>query len=254
MLKKVAEFFQVVIFNNNIFLIGVLNIINLKNQIPKYSLVKSKIFFHACSTPLTILLSNLEFALDDESNVHIKQKSSLEAAKKLAKIINSVSGDVNKNERFCVMDSINEVFCLWNPRINNCNIDCKYFSDNEIYLIGNKLYFQEALSCILNNAFQAYKNKLHKPINLIVRKEDNNLKIDFVDFACGMNLITQKLALIDGLSFRKNGQGIGLHFVKKTIEEIFSGKMSIQSSPGFGTHITWIIPLTKPYNQNPLQS
>ncbi len=222
----------------------------------EYVFAHNKVFRHACSTPLTILISNLETQINSQGQTIEKElaKTSFEAVKKLSKLIEFMSDSDLKNEKFQIYEAINEVLILMRGKV-----DCSCFSSSllinkDLFLIGNKLYFQEALTCLFNNSIEAYSEIEQKPISLVVRKLGDDLRIDAIDYASGMNYFLQRMVLINGVSTKNKGTGLGLSFAKHTFENIFSGKMNIKSFVGLGTHIVCTIPLKKPYNQNLLQS
>jgi two-component system, NtrC family, nitrogen regulation sensor histidine kinase NtrY len=219
-------------------------------RFPEFSFSQNNIFRHACATPLTILMSNLEEDMVD-SNDKSRLSSSVEAVNKLTKIIGSVTENKVVNEKFEVCAAINEVLCLFYEKIDEGCISSRVLVNKKIFLVGNKLYFQEALTCILNNSIEAYGEVDKKPINIILRKMGALLRIDITDYASGMNLVMKRLVLLNGVSTKSKGTGLGLSFVKKTIEEKFFGTMSINSAVNFGTHVALTIPLLKPCNQSP---
>ena len=222
---------------------------------PSFVFSQKNVFIHACATPLTILMSNLEEeAVADRPQNRDRSKVSLKAVTRLSKIIKSVAGNQDFNEKFKICNAINEVLSLMRNKIEDDCFESKIFIEKDLFLVGNRLYFQEALTCILNNSIEAYKEIDCKPVSFIVRKGKNCLKIDIIDYASGMNLILQKLSLLRGVTTKKNGMGLGLYFAKKTVEDIFSGKMRMISSVGLGTRIALIIPLKKPCNQSLLLS
>ncbi len=214
---------------------------------PEYIFSDNRVFKHACSTPLTILMSNLEADLC-ETNIKRadRAKTSIEAVTKLTNIIQSVNQKDEFNEKFLVSKAINEVVCLMRGKIDRKYFEPRLLISNDVSLTGNKLYFQEALTCILNNSIESYNNIEQKPLSFVVRKVNNFLRIDEIDYGSGMNLFFQKILLFNGISTKKNGMGLGLRFAKRTVENIFSGKMMINSTVGLGTHVTWIIPLKRP--------
>ena len=104
---------------------------------------QNNIFQHACATPLTILLSNLEQELDGSIGIEKKNrlKSSIEAVKKLTKIIESSSRHCDTDEEFIICNAVNEVLCLLGGGIGKKYIGCKILIDKNLSLVGNKLYF-----------------------------------------------------------------------------------------------------------------
>jgi len=221
-----------------------------------FSFSQNSVFKHACATPLTILKSNLEEDLISTESSVLKEISkdrlfsSIEAVNKLVKIIESTTKRNVSNEKFDACSAINEVFCLFYGKIDEECISSRVLINNKLFIIGNKLYFQEVLICVLNNSIEAYGETDKKPINNIIREMSDFLRIDVTDYAKGMSSIMQKIVLLNGVSTKNTGAGLGLYFTKKTIEEIFLGKMSINSAVNFGTHVAWIIPLAKPCSQN----
>ncbi len=231
-------------------------------QRKKFLLHHSHVFKHACATPLTILFSNLEQDLNDylvkdiyflgsdgfnkklicEKNKK-RVKSSLEATKKLIELMKSSVGKVRADHQFSIVEAVNEVVILLKGRLRSRYFEVKMLIDKDLSLVGNKLYFQEALTCLINNAVEAYKNKKEKPITLLVRKEQNYLKLDVVDYASGMNVFLQKIVFFSGLTTKKKGSGLGLKFTKYTVTKLFAGKLVIKSALDCGTHVVMKIPL-----------
>lgn len=222
-----------------------------------YSLSNNKMFKHACATPLTIMLCNLEEAVTNEKGSSQKQKLkyALSATKRLSEIITSVTTSDSQPESFFVAKAINELTQIFNSEHKNNVILSTTNIKGSLKLKGSKLYFQEALVCLLKNSLEAYTGNRAKPVTLIARVCGNQLKVDLVDYACGMSLFTQKLVLYEGVSYKENGTGLGLFFTKRTIEGIFRGNFLMTSQVGLGTRICISIPINqKPYSQSLLQS
>jgi nitrogen fixation/metabolism regulation signal transduction histidine kinase len=213
------------------------------------------IFKHACMTPLTILSCTLE-SLQSETNQKTKEKNihgAQNAIDYLSKLINLVTQSEQKDNAFCVNESINEVAYLFKNK-NKCDLFYSNFLPIKLKLHGNKLYFQEIIICLLNNAYEAYTDKKLAHISLSVRIIKGQIFIGVVDFAKGMTPIGTKLALVKGISYKKNGLGLGLSFVKSSVETEFNGEFKIISGYGVGTHAQLSIPIPKPYNQSLLPS
>lgn len=212
----------------------------------QFALSQANVFRHACATPLTVLISSLE---NDEN-----AKVSLIAAKKLSEIIRSTSAISENESSFKVVDAILESLHISTSKYKDHQISKNILVDIKLEMTGNKLYFQEVISCIINNAMEAYENDDVKPINILVRRKNDHLEIVITDYGSGMSFLKQKLVALKGFTTKKSGKGIGLSFVKRTIEKLFYGNFKITSRSKVGTQVCLSIPLEKPYNQSLLSS
>lgn len=226
---------------------------NTKSEL--FQLQNNFVFRHACMTPLTILSCTLE-NIRDLKQKEVRQKNiqiAQDAVTHLTKLITAVTEPTDAEQEFNVHEAINEVIFLFKSK-TNCQIHYSNFLPKKLKLYGSKLYFQEIIICLLNNAYEAYQDKKIAHISLSVRIIKEQVFIGIVDFAKGMTPLGQKLALVKGISYKEKGLGLGLSFVKKTIEHEFRGVLKIMSEYGVGTHVQVAIPILKPYNQTLLQS
>lgn len=219
-----------------------------------FQLQNNFVFQHACMTPLTILSCSLD-TIESENSKTERNNSLIaakEATKRLTALIRSITHQEEVNQSFVVADAVQEVVLLF-KRKHGVKINYSCALSTEIKLYGNKLYFQEVLVCLLNNAKEAYSESQEVHISLLVKQVDNKVCIHVVDFAIGMSLLAQKMALMEGVSYKENGLGLGLFFTKKTIEAKFKGEMRINSKLGMGTHIQVMLPIQEPCTQSLLQ-
>ncbi|MFH2118125.1 MAG: HAMP domain-containing sensor histidine kinase [Candidatus Paceibacterota bacterium] len=115
---------------------------------------------------------------------------------------------------------------------------------NNFKLSGNKLFFQEIVACLLNNAYESYpQEKINKPIFLNFNLKNKFCVLSVTDGGQGMNWVKQKLSTTQFYSTKQNHSGLGLYFVKKALEEKFGGKLTLSSRPNKGTTITLNFPL-----------
>ena len=222
------------------------NTLNLKNNF---------VFRHACMTPLTIISCSLDAVEHAESQR--ERVASLTHARKavshLNKLITSIT-NINTDEfSFDVHQATTEVIYLFENKAN-CAVLYTNFIPKGLELSGSKLHYQEIIICLLNNAYEAYQNKKIAHISLSVRIINNSIFIGVADFAKGMTGVAQKLATVKGVSYKKDGLGLGLSFVKETVEKNFNGSLKMISGYGVGTHVQVTIPVPKSCSQNLSQS
>ena len=144
------------------------------------------VFQHACMTPLTILSCSLE-AIEDTSSKK-EMQDSIESAKlavsKLSEIILSTTKNATDTKSFIVFQTLNELVILF-KRKHNCTIEFSNLIEDDQELQGSKLYFQEMIICLLNNAVEAYSNIKNAYVSLVVRKVKNTIFVHVVDYASG---------------------------------------------------------------------
>jgi len=211
------------------------------------------VFRHACMTPLTILSCSLDNMENNSQADSQNIKNAKLAVSHLTKLIKTVTNHENRKQDFDVNMAVNEVVLLFKNK-TNCEIYIKNALPKNTIIRGSKIYFQEILVCLLNNAYEAYKDRKMAHVCLSVRIIKGQVFIGVVDFAKGMTNMGQFFAMVKGISYKEQGMGLGLSFVKHTIEKEFKGVLKIISGYGVGTHVQVAIPIQLPYNQSPLQS
>jgi len=213
-----------------------------------------KILNHAANTPITNILINLDLLTQDpnldhlSSNGHYYLQKALLSCKYLKKLMQqSSTKNLVSNHPFKIKNAITEVTQVCKKPTTNVQL-IKYLqlSGNE-QLIGNKLYFQETLICLLNNAFAAYKN-ISQPNQLVVLTasiENNRLEMKVVDSARGFLQLNDSSSLKNKLSITDIPiTGTGLEFAQKAIVNHFKGKILISTKLYKGTTVHCSLPLS----------
>lgn len=209
----------------------------------KVLLRNNYVFQHACKTPLTTLKCSIDLIKEGSANLDTEVLESADSAiLRLTELINSVTSQNLQESKFKVSTAIHEVIILLKNK-KQTSIKLTTARIDNLYLSGRKIYFQEMLVCMMNNAIEAYDTETEPHIDVMVQRKRNQLHIHVVDFASGMSLVAQKMACMQGLSYKESGMGLGLYFVKRTVEEEFLGKLDIQSKLGMGTHVHVVMPV-----------
>ena len=212
-----------------------------------------KILRHAAATPITNLLINLELLFQDptltqsQSNCSHYLKQAYLSAKYLQNIMNQCNQSTNSTQQFMIKDTLLELIELCKkPKLQGHLVHFLQLSGVE-KLQGNKLYFQEAIICLLNNAFQAYSEyTANKLVVLFCRIENNLLKIKVVDGATGLlqlNDIGSQSTHLESVDVPK--KGTGLQFVEQVITNHFQGKVKITTTLNKGTTVHCSLPIFK---------
>lgn len=214
-------------------------------------LARSDVFQHACRTPLTTLQCSLD-ALDSKAltkttannGFQTYLQTAKQAAAHLVALIKSL--DTNSHQTsFRPARVVQEVVNLVESQAaREVSLHPIIAFDFQLKLKGDPLYFGEALRCIIQNAIEAYDlQDLHKPVVVMGRCVAEHLIIEVIDGGQGMTSLATKLAFWKGLSYKKQGQGLGLAFVDNTIRIMFGGELTVSSQFGVGTRVVWRLPL-----------
>ncbi len=207
---------------------------------------------HSLATPVTNLLLNLELLQQDPNlnklkpNNDLYLKRALLSAKYLREIIKQCKiYDHRPEHQFNIKESLHELIQICQkPTSTKLLIPFIQLNGQE-QLTGNKLYFQEAVICLLNNAFQAYQRQnTNKYVLLFVNKTQQELKLRVVDKGQGFLCLkdsSKKRIKPDQLTTK----GTGLSFIEQVVVNHFLGKVFIESEPEKGTCIYCSFPLTK---------
>lgn len=201
----------------------------------------SPILRHALSSPLTALKASLEEM--DQSELR-PVEISRQATNRLMEIINQLDENGTTNRSYFVVKSaLIEVISLFEITHQNNFSKALLIPDNT-KIGGSSLYFQEAITCLLNNAFEAYADPLEqRAVFLLAVANKKQLRIEVVDFGRGMSHGAVKLASIKGVTFKRTGSGLGLPFVRRVVEEKLKGEFLLTSHPGLGTRVSLKLPL-----------
>ncbi len=211
-----------------------------------------RVLKHATATPITNLLVNLELICKDKELQQLSSNSRfyLEKAIVSTNYLKSIMEQCNNQKAtnkalFNIKNSIFEVINICKrPKTETQLIPYIQLSNNDS-LSGNKLYFQEAIICLLNNAFQAYtKDHANKLVVLFASKKGSYCEIKVVDGATGFLQLNDCEIKKSNNSNTFNCGGVGLEFVKKVVTEHFDGKFQISSKLSKGTTVQCLFPIS----------
>jgi K+-sensing histidine kinase KdpD len=211
-----------------------------------------KVLQHSLNTPITNLLINLELLTrcaqtqPKQLNDHLYLKRCLLSAQYLKTLVKQCDDLKNYQcHQFNVLEAIHEVIEICkNPKQQGLLLPFLQLTGDE-YLRGNKLYFQEVIVCLLNNAFQSYENYApNKLVLLFMQTVKQTLNLKITDAGKGF------LCLRDSggkavTSDKLNNKGTGLTFIEQVVLKHFSGQIKIESQPHKNTTIHCSFPLAK---------
>lgn len=116
--------------------------------------------------------------------------------------------------------------------------------NEQTVLKGNINSLVQVINNMISNAIQAYDGKPDNKIDLILKKENNNIIISVKDYGCGLPDKVQKKLFKEMITTKgKNGTGLGLFMSYSTIRAHFNGNMTFETEQGKGTTFNIILPL-----------
>ena len=116
----------------------------------------------------------------------------------------------------------------------NIFFDILKLSNENPELYGVPIFLSMIFYNLLNNAVEAIKikNRTNGIVKVSTGISKESIWVEIEDNGCGIpnNLIDRIFEY--KVTTKKNGKGIGLHFVKRTVEEEFNGKIEVDSKVG----------------------
>lgn len=216
---------------------------------PTHLFSTAPIIKHTLATPLTNIITNSELAVEN-----LQLKTSYSPETELQKVILNAQymksvimlRETKQQYIFSPLKAIQEIIKINHSSKLKKGLVTRVAIPIKKHLTGNKLLFQEMIVCLLNNAYESYKRKTtHKMVFFSATDHKKNCKITIVDAGKGMNWWEKNLSTYPFQSLKKKHSGLGLYFVKQTLEKDFNGKLSIRSQKNKGTTISLSLPFYK---------
>ncbi|HCR81224.1 MAG: Histidine kinase,tetratricopeptide repeat protein,histidine kinase [Candidatus Pacebacteria bacterium GW2011_GWB1_47_8] len=202
---------------------------------------------HSFATPLTNILLNTEIAAEnlyqsapDVSQLYLNRV--LLNARYLQSVLKL--SDAADPTAFSPSQALHELIALNEGTQLKRHLVSRVVLPADCQLTGNKLVFQEMIVCLVNNAFESYQPKRHyKLVFLTAAQQTQTINISVTDGGKGMNWLSTRLSVTPLYSTKRDHSGLGLYFVKKSLEQEFSGQFQLYSRPNQGTTIVLRFPL-----------
>lgn len=169
----------------------------------------------------------------------------------MSDIITAVKGQaVTMSEEqavsFTLHELVKRVNILMKHELKNALVELNVSMqvNEQTVLKGNINSLVQVINNMISNAIQAYDGKPDNKIDLILKKENNNIIISVKDYGCGLPDEVQKKLFKEMITTKgKNGTGLGLFMSYSTIRAHFNGNMTFETEQGKGTTFNIILPL-----------
>lgn len=226
---------------------------------------------HDLRTPLTLILSPLEYVIKNCSDSDIKDKLSIahRNAMQLLNLVNQLL-DFRKNEEKCnklnlsqgdIINFIHTVCNLFTEYSEKKNIHMTFFSSCEsLYMLFDEDKMSKIITNLLSNAFKFTPENGRVDISLEVKRKDNIelLEIKVSDTGIGISddnkqRIFEPFYQVQQKENEKyNGSGIGLNIVKEFVI-LHKGTVEIVDNIGNGTVFIIDLPIIRDRKGNKIE-
>lgn len=213
--------------------------------LPSYSLLQGSFFKHAMSTPVTTLAGYLDASLIESSK---KRKQLLLKARIICKTVENLVSELATpsitNATFSLYACTEECIRVCRILYPTAAITFSAACVRSTRLVGSEIHWKEALHCAIRNAVEAYDSDATIcPVTVLLYQNSTALRVEIIDCAAGMSLLARILVRLPGITAKRQGSGLGLSFVRYVVQDLFAGKIEIDSRIDRGTHVRWVLPL-----------
>ncbi len=214
---------------------------------------------HELKTPLVPIQGYVDMLLGEHlGSLTEKQKDRLKIIKTSADSLLRIISDlldaqklelgklVVKKENQNIKDTIDVAIQSFQPRATENNIIIKQHLDKKILVSHDRERITQVLTNLLKNALDVV-NPDTGVIEVFVEDSDKEIKISVKDNGPGIPVEKQKdlfkkfYQVDTSLTREVGGSGLGLAICKGLVEE-HGGTISAESTPGFGTTFSFILP------------
>lgn len=119
-------------------------------------------------------------------------------------------------------------------------IDCNFENASPITIFGPRVDFETMISNIIDNAAEAILDA--GTIRLSPVSEGNQFRLEISDNGKGISKDVLPQLMKEGVTFKENGNGLGLYHAKNTVDSM-KGTIAIHSESGFGTTVEIRLPI-----------
>ncbi|MBE8713521.1 ATP-binding protein [Sphingobacterium hungaricum] len=201
-------------------------------------------------TPMKLGIQQLERSFD-ENDPRFKERFK-KVANSFIEQINSLTLIANEFSNFAKMpetelmeinllEKINKATILY----SNSNVDIKIYNEtnkNGVIVIGDRDQLLRTFNNLIKNSIEAEVGKRKKRVRIYVSIiDEHNVQVLLEDN--GMGISDELLPKIFQPNFttKSSGTGLGLAFVKKTIESM-DGTITFETKPNIGTTFIMVLP------------
>lgn len=216
---------------------------------------------HELKTPLASIRAYAELLVDNEANSDRDRERFCgviqEQADRLNRLIDNMlnlsrmeSGSLRvRKEPLDLIELVNEIIITLEPqaREKSARFYCECH-DCELVVQADRDMIYQAVMNLLANALKYSPEGTIVQVSLRRDDEGGHAAIEVADQGLGipkdcLARIFDKFYRVEDATGRASGTGLGLHLVKRIVQEEHQGRISVQSEPGRGSRFTIHLPM-----------
>ncbi|PVH24922.1 histidine kinase [Sphingobacterium corticibacter] len=147
-----------------------------------------------------------------------------------------------------ILEKVREVVTFFNSSMNTNILIANKTGRDRLFVLGDKDQILRSFNNLIKNAIEASRGRKKVMIKIGLSLAENELlKIAIGDNGLGIPLDVIPKIFQPNFTTKSSGTGLGLAFVKKTVESM-QGEISFQTAENVGTTFTILLPMTAPTN------
>lgn len=149
-------------------------------------------------------------------------------------------------EVFTVEELMKRVNILMRHELKNALVELNFEIEvpSDFELKGNINSLIQVINNMISNSIQSYEGKPNQSIDLIIKKQRNNIVISVKDYGPGLPYSVKEKLFKEMVTTKgKNGTGLGLFMSYSNIRAHFNGNITVESEKDKGTQFNIILPL-----------
>lgn len=225
-------------------------------EVQKEEKRKEKMYFSLMS--LSLFAANVShavrtviYSIKDDAHYLSKEEFTIDKQNRFKKLAGRIDREIQRllkvvdfmlkyaktdlpEEEFNVKELIENVFDAHETIFNQKGIEVILKLDENLYLIGNMVMFQDIITNLISNSIKALEGEFDKKIFCELKANKYDIEIQFSDNGIGIDADKQGkiFDMYYTTTAEQGGAGIGLYIVKTNIE-VLDGKVLIVENPVF---------------------
>ncbi|MFD2742797.1 MULTISPECIES: sensor histidine kinase [Sphingobacterium] len=143
-----------------------------------------------------------------------------------------------------LLDKIREVVTFFNSSLNTNILIANKTGRDKLFVLSDKDQILRSFNNLIKNAIEASRGRRKNTIKITMSLvEEGMLQIDIADKGLGIAAEVIPKIFQPNFTTKSSGTGLGLAFVKKTVESM-QGQITFTTAENLGTTFTLILPMT----------
>jgi len=208
---------------------------------------------HDIKTPLSSMSISMELLKDNAKKEDLNKLENINFSyQNLLEMIHDTELLIkNKEEiaRFSIEDTIKNALNIMESKLNKHNIQVATNLSSRSYTVGVQVIMLRIILNLLMNSVEELcsTNNVAKKIDIELTESDHHIILNIKDNGRGISKNVIDHIFDEGFSMKsaERNYGLGLYFVKTSLEQYFNGEIKVESQKGSYTNFILDIPINE---------